>query len=184
MARKSITELEVQADTTIEDNVSGLVSPADVRNMVKDFLNAVRPAYGVIQQTGNRTQNFGLTPVKVQWNNASDSDINQTNSSAANGRISRTERGMSSLNFNIDMEATVGRFITFTLFKNGVATSWRVTGNGAGTGNPVAVSMTALDHADPAAYYEIFATAEVANTNTVVSNGGMILSVLPVNSYT
>jgi hypothetical protein len=90
---------------------------------------------------------------------------------------------MSSLNFDMALEAPVGRFITFTLFKNGVATPWRVTGNGAGTGNPVAVSMTALDYADPAAYYEIFATAEVANTNTRVSNGGVILSVLPVNIY-
>jgi len=64
-----------------------------------------------------------------------------------------------------------------------VATSWRITGVGAGTGNPVGVAMTAVDYADPAAYYEIFATAEAANTNTVISNGAFILSVDPVNSY-
>ena len=184
MARKSITELELQADATIEDNVSGLVSPADVRAMFKDFLNAIRPAYGVLQQTGNPTQNLGLTPVKMQWNNAQDSDINQTNSSAANGRISRLERGASTINVTLDVECTSGRFITATLYKNGAATPWRITGVGAGNGNPVGIAMTAIDYADPEAYYEVFLSAEVANTTTVISNGGMLLSVDPVNSYT
>ena len=181
--RKSITELELQADTTIEDNTTGAISPADVRAMFKDFLNAIRPAYGVLQLTGNPTQNLGLTPVKMQWNNASDSDINETNSSAANGSISRTERGTSTINVTLDVECTSGRFVTATLYKNGAATPWRITGVGAGTGNPVGMAFTAVDYADPAAYYEVFLSAEVANTATIVSNGAMILQVLPVNSY-
>ena len=181
--RKSISELLAQADSTIEDNTAGMVSPADVRNLIKDFLNAIAPAYGYIRQTGAPAINLGLTPVKLQWNNATDSDINQTNSSAATGRITRTERGTSTINFNMDFEAASGRFITFTLYKNGVATPWRITGNGAGTGNPVAVSMMAIDYANPAAYYEIFATAEVANTSTTISNGAFLLSIDPVNSY-
>ena len=183
MSRKSVQELLAQADATIEDNTAGMVSPADVRNLIKDFLNAIAPAYGYIRQTGAPAQNFGLTPVKVLWNNATDSDINQTISSAANGQITRLERGTSTINFTMDIECQSGRFITFTLYKNGVATSWRITGVGAGTGNPVGVAMTAVDYADPAAYYEIFATAELANTNTTISNGAFILSVDPVNSY-
>ena len=182
-ARKSVTELELQADTTIEDNTGGLISPADVRAMFKDFLNAFRPAYGVIRQTGNPTQNLGLTPVKMQWNNASDSDINQTNSSAANGRVTRLERGTSTINITLDVECQSGRFITATLYKDGVATPWRITTVGAGNGNPVGMALTTIDYADPAAYYEVFLSAEVANTTTVVSNGAMILGVDPVNSY-
>lgn len=181
--RKSISDLLAQADATIEDNTAGMVSPADVRNLIKDFLNAIAPAYGYIRQTGNPSINLGLTPVKLQWNNATDSNINETKSSAANGRITRLERGASTINFNMDFECQSGRFITFTLYKNGVATPWRVTGNGGGAGNPVAVALTAVDYADPAAYYEIFATAELANTSTVISNGAMILQVEPVNSY-
>lgn len=181
--RKSIVELEALAAATIEDNTTGSVSPADVRAMFMEFLNAIRPAYGYIRQTGNPAQNLGLTPVKMQWNNAADSDINETNSSAANGRISRLERGTSTINFTVDIECQSGRFVTATLYKNGTATPWRVTTVGAGNGNPVAMSLTAVDYADPAAYYEIFLAAEVANTNTVISNAGMILSIDPVNSY-
>ena len=184
MTRKSITELELQADTTIEDNTSKSISPADVRAMFKDFLNAIRPAHGVLRQTGNPTQGLGLTPTKMLWNNASDSDINETNSSAANGSISRIERGTSTINVTLDVECTSGRFITATLYKNGVATAWRITTVGAGNGNPVGMAFTAVDYADPAAYYEVFLSAEVANTATVVSNGAMLLSVDPVNTYT
>jgi len=183
-ARKSIVELEAQADATIEDNTTGAISPADVRAMFKDFLNAIRPAYGVIKQTGNPTQNLGLTPTKMLWNNASDSDINQTISSAANGSITRTERGTSTINVTLDVECASGRFITATLYKNGVATPWRITTVGAGNGNPVGMAMTAVDYADPEAYYEIFLSAEANNTATIVSNASMILSVDPVNSYT
>ena len=38
--RKSIVELEQQADATIEDNTIGSISPADVRTLIKEFLNA------------------------------------------------------------------------------------------------------------------------------------------------
>lgn len=182
--RKAITALEAQADATIEDNTSGSISPADVRAMFKDFLNAIRPAYGVLQQTGNPSQNLGLTPTKMLWNNAQDSDINETNSSAASGRISRLERGTSSLTMSVNVACQSGRFITATIYKNGVATPWRVTATGAGNGNPVGMSVTMIDYADPAAYYEVFLTAETNATTTVVSNGAMILRVDPVNSYT
>jgi hypothetical protein len=183
MTRKSFVELEAQADATIEDNTTGSISPADVRAMFKDFLNAIRPAYSILQQTGNPTQNLGLTPVKMLWNNRNDSDPNQTSSSAANGSISRLERGTSTISFSVDVECASGRFITATLYKNGVATTWRITGVGAGNGNPVGISMTAIDYADPAAYYELFLSAEQANTATIVSNGTFVLAVDPVNSY-
>ena len=183
MARKSIVELLAQADATIEDNTTGAISPADVRNLIKDFLTAIAPAYGYIQQTGNPTQNLGLTPAKMLWNNASDSDIDQATSSAANGSISRLERGTSTINVTLDVECASGRFITATLYKNGAATSWRITGVGAGNGNPVGMAMTAVDYADPAAYYEIFLSAEANNTATIVSNAAFVLQVLPVNSY-
>ena len=41
MARKSIVELIAQANADIPDNTTGLVSPADVRNLIIDFLNAI-----------------------------------------------------------------------------------------------------------------------------------------------
>lgn len=184
MPRKSIVELEAQAASTLPDNSVGAISPADVRLMFQDFLNAIRPAYGVLQKTAPQTVNLGLTPQLISYNTASNSDINQTTTSLPNGTVTRSERGTSTINFNMDIEVAANRFITATLFKNGVATPWRITMNGAGAGNPVGMAMTAVDYADPAATYEVRLSAEVDSTSTIISNGALILGVDPVNSYT
>ena len=151
--------------------------------MFEDFLHAIAPAYGICQKTAPQTVSLGLTPVGFAYDSASSSDINQLTASAATGRISRAERGTSTINFTLDIETSSNRFITATLFKNGVATAWRITVNGGGNGNPVGMALTAIDYADPQAEYEVRLTAEVAATSTIISNGAFILGVDPVNSF-
>ncbi len=184
MPRKSIVELTAQAVASFPDNVTGAITPALLRSFCEDFLNAIRPAYGICQKTAPQTVNLGTTPAAIAYNSASSSDINQLTASAPLGKISRAERGTSTINFTVDIECQTNRFITATLFKNGVATPWRMTVNGAGTGNPVGMSLTAIDYADPQAEYEVRMSAETAGTSTILSNGTLLLSVDPVNSYT
>lgn len=185
MARKSMDELRAQAAATLEDNVTGNITAADVRNMILDFINAVAPAYGILQiPTGTLNQTAGLTPVVMDFNTAQDSNPAQTTSSATANTITRAERGTSTINFTADFEAAVNRFVTFTLFKNGVATTWRVTANGGGAGNPVGVAMTAVDYSDPAPVFDIRITAEVAGVVVTTSNAALIVQVDPVNSFT
>ena len=184
MARKSINELIAQATADFPDNVTGLITPAKLRQFCIDFLNAIAPAYGYLTLAGPTSQTFGLTPALMVFSAAYDSDPSQTTSSVPASTVARSERGTATINFTADIEAANGRFITFTLFKDGVATTWRVTGNGGGVGNPVAVALTAIDYADPAAVYDIRATAEVAATNVTLSNAGFIISIDPVRSFT
>lgn len=184
MPRKSIVELTAQAAASFPDNVTGLITPAALRSMFEDFLNAIRPAYGICQKTAPQTVNLGLTPVAIAYTTATSSDINQLTASAATGAISRYERGTSTINFTMDVECQTNRFITATLYKDGVATTWRITVNGAGTGNPVGMALTAIDYADPAATYEVRMSAETAGTSTILSNGALVLAIDPVNSYT
>lgn len=184
MARKSITELEAQANATIEDNSTGSVSPADVRAMFKDFLNAIRPAYGVLQKTAPQTVTLGTAALPISYTSQNDSDVGETNSSPANGTITRSERGTSTINFTMDIECVANRFITATLYKDNAATPWRTTMNGAGAGNPVGMSLTAIDYADPAAVYDVRLSAEQDNVSTIISNGAFLLAIDPVNSYT
>lgn len=185
MARKSILELIAQATADFPDNVTGLITPAKLRTWAIDFLNAISPAYGVLRiATGTTNQTFGLTPALFVFTSASDSDPSQTTSAVPASTITRAERGTSEINFTCDIETNNGRFITFTLFKNGVATPWRVTGNGAGAGNPVAVALTAIDYADPPAVYSIRAAAEQAGTVVTLSDAALIVAVMPVRSFT
>ena len=152
--------------------------------MIEDFLHAIAPAYGVCQKTAPQTVSLGPTPTAIAYTTATSSDINQLTASAPLGSIGRLERGTSTINFTMDIECATNRFVTATLFKNGAATAWRITANGAGTGKPVGMAMTAVDYADPAAEYDVRLACDVAATSTVISNGALIVSVDPVNSYT
>ena len=105
------------------------------------------------------------------YTTATSSDINQLTASAPLGKISRAERGTSTINFTMDIECATNRFITVTLYKNGVATPWRITVNGAGTGKPIGCLLTAIDYADPAAEYDVRLTADTAGDSTVINNG-------------
>jgi hypothetical protein len=183
--RKSVLELIAQATADFPDNVNGLITPAKLRQFVIDFLNSFAPAFGYLTLTGPLTQTFGLTPALVVMQAAFNSDPSQTTAAVPASTVTKVERGNVTINFTMDFEAANGRFVTFTLFKNNAATPWRVTGNGGGNGNPIAVSLTAVDYAaDPAAVYDVRATAEVAGTSVILTNGGMILSVEPVRSFT
>jgi len=181
--RKSITELLAQAASSFPDNTTGAITPALLRTFVEDFLQAIAPAYGILQKTASQTVTLGLTPVAISYTTSTDSNANQTNSSAPNGKVTRLERGTSTINFTMDIECAANRFITATMYKSGVATPWRITVNGAGTGNPVGMSLTIVDYADPAAEYEIRLSAEQDGVSTIISNGAFIVAVDPVDDY-
>lgn len=182
--RPSIVELSAAVDTAFPDNLTGLITPAILRAFPHDFLNAIRPAYGLVTLPGSNVQTLGLTPQVVVFTNSLDSSAAETTSTPATGSVARANRGTSTINFSIDLEAANGRFVTFTLYKNGAPTSWRITGNGAGAGNPVAVALTAIDYADPAATYQVYATAEINGVSTTLVNGALLVPVDPVNSCT
>ena len=184
MARKSILELIAQSDVDFPDNSTGAVTPGILRQFLKDFLNAIAPAFGLLQiPSGSSVQILGITPIKMLFTTAYDSDPTQITSAVPASTVTRSERGTSTINFTADFECQNGRFITFTLYKNGVALPWKVTGNGGGAGNPISVSLTSIDYADPAAQYEIRAAAEVDGTNVTLFNAALVVQIEPVRSY-
>lgn len=183
--RPSFAELRALIASTFPDNTAGDIEPSELRTYLLGALAAVQPAYGqLLRQTLSANLTANITPpVKLTWQAAADSDPTQTTSVFAAGTIARSERGTSKIQFVTNLETNSNRFITFTLFKNGVATPWKITGNGAGAGNPVAVALTAIDYADPAATYDIRMSAETNGTVVTLSGSAMILECLPVNSY-
>jgi hypothetical protein len=184
MPRKSVLELIAQANTDFADNTTGLITPAKLRQWAIDFLNSISPAYGYLTKDSPSAQVLGLTPALITTTGAYDSDPSQTTSVAANSTITRAEKGTSTFQFSANIECQSGRFVTFTIYKNGTPTTWSITGNGGGAGNPVAVALTAVDYADPAAVYSIRGTAEVNNTSVTIDNLIFLLSVEPVRSFT
>jgi hypothetical protein len=184
MARKSILELIAQATADFADNVTGNITPAKLRTWAIDFLNSISPGYSVLSAAGPLTQTFGLTPALVVFNTVQNSLPSEIVAAVPASTIVRSEKGTTTINFTADIETNNGRFVTFTLYKNGVATPWRITGNGGGAGNPIAVALTAIDYADPPATYSIQATAETAGTSVTLSQMALVAAIEPVRSFT
>lgn len=184
MARKSFNELTAQAIADFPDNVTGLITPAKLRQFCLDFLAAVTPAYGVLSAAGPLNQTFGLTPSIVVFDTAQDSDPAQTTSAAAAGSITRAERGTSTINFSVDIALANNVGVTFAITKDGVVTPWKISATGRGASNPVSVALTAIDYADPAAVYTVTAVAENAGTTVALSELAFVVSIDPVRSYT
>lgn len=183
MARKSIDELIAQATADFPDNVTGLITPAKLRQWALDFLNAVMPVYSVLAATGPLNQTFGTAPVLVAFNAVQNSDPSQMVAAVPASTVVRSERGAVQFDLSIDFECQANRFVTFIVYKNGVATTWKQTGNGAGAGNPVSVSLSGVDYADPAATYSVEAICETNGTVVTMTNMAFVVSILPVRSY-
>lgn len=184
MARKSILELIAQATADFPDNTTGLITPALLRSMFIDFLNAISPTYSVLSAAGPLTQTFGLAPVLVAFNAVQNSVPAEMVAAVPASTVTRTDRGTVQFDLSVDMECQANRFVTFTVYKNGVPTTWRQTGNGGGAGNPVSVSLSGIDYADPAAVYSVEATCETNGTVVTLSNMAFVVSIIPVRSYT
>ena len=60
MARRTIQGLIDQANSTLADNLTGDISPGDIRTLINDLLDTVAPAYGGLSQT-TVTQNVTAT---------------------------------------------------------------------------------------------------------------------------
>src|SRR4051794_41169742 len=60
MARRTIQALIDQANSTLADNLTGDISPGDVRTLFTDLLDTVAPAYGGLSQTST-SQNVSTT---------------------------------------------------------------------------------------------------------------------------
>lgn len=185
MARKSINELIAQVAADFPDNVTGLITPAKLRQFFNDFLATMSPAYGYLSLVGPVSQTVGTAWVLLGvFDTAFDSDSSQTTASATTDTISRAERGTSNFEFNIDFACANNVSVDFALYKDGAPTPWRITGVGRGNGNPVSVAMSAIDYADPAASYQIWVKAESAGTAIEFTDGAFLLSVEPVKSFT
>jgi hypothetical protein len=184
MARKSIEQLIADANANFADNTVGLITPAKLRAWCVDFLTTMSPAYGYLQLVGPASQTFNLAPSLMVFSAATDSDATQTTSVVPASTVTRAEAGVATIVFTTNVACALNRFITFKLFKNGVATPWSVTATGGGAANPVAVSMTAVDPSTtPGAAYSIQAVAEINGVACTLTNGFFVVQLEQVRSF-
>jgi len=183
MPRKSFVELANELVVDFPDNVTGAITPAILRTYFNNFLDAIRPAYGIISRETPAVQVLGVADVPLIFEVGSVSTVPDYTVTPASGTVTRLAAGTTRLTFTTTIDTAVGRIITVTLYKNGVATPWRISATGGGAGKPVDIALNALQYDAGAAVYQWQVRADAASTNTTFSNVDCIAETVPVNAY-
>jgi hypothetical protein len=190
--RYSIVELLAQADATLPDNTTQLIDPADVRDMIKNFLTTMAPAYGGINIPATPGVVVALnttTPVVIAPFASVVAASGEMTANAAAGQVTQQiaavgNTGASArVTFTADVVGANNADVTFTLYKNGVATPFRDSVTCGGAGNFGALTFGALVYTGGVdAVFEIRATTTNAG-NYTISNALLLVENVPVNSF-
>jgi hypothetical protein len=145
MARKTVLALLAEADTVLPDNTAHEISAADVRTLIKDFIESWSPGYGIASNDDLTLVALGITPQVVVY----DVVLAQTTDYVvvpAAGTIQRLANGLPTtvnrVSFNCDLAAPTGNEVVFSLFRDGVDIPGGTTVSGQGAGNLAQASFS------------------------------------------
>jgi hypothetical protein len=186
MTRKTVLALLAQADTTLEDNIVGGITPADIRTMIKDVIESFSPGYGACINPSVTMATLGPTPVTIPYaTKLAETKEFQVNLSA--GQITRLALGLPTtvnrISFYVDVNAASGAEIEFTLCRNGTPITGgitTITAQGAGNFAQAVINTgtTTVDGQDYAYEVRIAKTSGSAD-NVQLINARFIIEVIP-----
>ena len=186
MTIKSIVQLLAQADTDIPDNTTGLVDPADVRVLIKDFLDTISPAYGSMSRTGGTIAVTGTPQVITPYTtNLAATDGFYVNS-LANGTVTRQMQGVAGVtDFIICQGALDGpnnSQCRVTLYKDGVSTGFFMDVVTRGAGKPVGFNFACLQYSTTAPVFDLRISGDAAAIT--ITDLNITAQAQPVRSFT
>lgn len=188
MTIKSIAELLAQADTTLADNTTQLISAADVRTMIKDFLDTIAPAYGAIT-LASLAKVLSTTPSPITpFSTSVAATAGYYANSIANGRVTRwiaTAGIAGATDFFIVTGGVSGpnnNNVLLEVYKNGVATGYKTSVTCSGGGDSQGFNIAGLTYSAGAdAEFEVRASGPAGNYTFV--NTTIIVQAQPVRSF-
>lgn len=185
MARKTMTALLAQADATIEDNTSGLISAADVRALFKDVIDTLTPGFGAVGRATQTLVALGIPQQVVTYDTLLAVTADFTPVLAA-GTVQRNALGLPTVNNRVTFFAQVdtnsGNEVSFTLFRDGVSVPGGCTVSGQGAGNPVEGSFSIINSTPIAGnpVYKVMASKITGPaSNVILTEVRLILEVVP-----
>jgi hypothetical protein len=185
MPRKSITALLAQADATLPNNTTQLITAAAVRQMVRDITDTYSPGFAAVSIAALLLPALGVTPQVITYNTQIVLTPDYTVNMAA-GTITRLAAGLNPtfnrVSFYAGVSAPNGNEVVFQLYRDGAPVAGGVTISAQGAGNVVAASFslpTAV--ADGANHvYDIRATKVSGGAdNVTLDNVRFILEYIP-----
>lgn len=184
MTRRTIVELIAQANATLPDNVIGDISPADVRNMILDFLDTIRPSYAVIQIGSTGVSKAVTTAFSTfSWATEYIAQAPDWTTSLASGTLQRSGGPATTrLTFNADVVAPNNSIPTFALFINGVETPWAISNTSTSSTDKQSYSLSAITYNTEAVIQYQIQVKSTAAGNIVISNASLVAENVPVNT--
>jgi len=187
MTRRSIVELLAQADATIEDNVTGAITPSDVRAMIKDFLDTMSPSYGAIGKNVAQSIALSATPAVIttfQTNAAP--VVSEFVSNLAAGTIARSLLGVAGATTRFTISGTVtgpqNNDVTVTVYKNGAPTPFACSVSIPTNGDTVSFNISGLDTVSADCTYDLRAVA-TSNAGYTFNNVIFICENVPRRTF-
>lgn len=188
MARRTIQGLIDQANSTLADNLTGDISPGDVRTVITDFLDTVAPAFGGLSQT-SATQNVSATAAPLVMAAVLAHTSTEWVCTPASATMMRTvpptAGGMTNqfwITGNVSGANNVD--LTVMLYRNAASTGWENMVTLRGPGIEVPFVFNALDAIVASdASYQLMVKASAAGS-CVFGDVQFIGSNIPVRSLT
>ena len=191
MTIKSMLQLLEQADASLPDNSTQEITPADVRVMIKDFIDSVTPAYGTMQ-LANLSKTLNATPSKIApFSSSFGATPNYFSTNLTDATVTRlvANGGVAGASDNVVISGSVSGAnnanVLVRLFKNGAPTSYVTSVTCSGAGDDQGFSLVALaytDAGDGDAIYDLRASSSAAGT-FVFKDISVIIQAIPVRSY-
>jgi len=186
MARKTMFALQAQADATLPDNTTHDISAADVRTLIKDFIDTMTPGFGALGADIATLVALGVTPVMVVLPNLMAITADFTTFGPTSGQIRRNALGLPSTNtrvtFYAGISCDVGNEVVFSLYRDGVSVPGGCTISGQGNTNITEGSFEVIN-AQPLAgdpVYEVRASKISGGIDDVeLTDVRLILEVVP-----
>jgi hypothetical protein len=185
MARRTIAALLAEATANIPDNSSGLISPADVRDLFKNLADTFSPGYAAVARASLVLPALGLPPQIVTYDTqlvlTPDYTVN-----LAGGSITRLAGTLNPtfnrVTFACGVAAPNGNEVVFQLYRDGVAIPGGCEISAQGAANIVLATFSlpsattdGLDHA-----YDVRATKVSGGAdNVTLTNVRFILEYIP-----
>lgn len=185
MTIRSILELLAEADANLPDNTTQLIAPSDIRNLIKDFLDTIAPAYGAIACTSS-VETLSATPVAIAPFTAVRSvTAGFYTANLTNGSVTHSRQGAPGCTDFIlvtgDVEGPNGDLVTVELFKNGAPTGFRSTVALGGAGRPVSFNLSALLYSDNDPVFDVRVSGDAGDKT--FTNVGLLCQNQPVRSF-
>lgn len=188
MTIRSISELLVLADASFPDNNLELITPALLRNYVKDVVDTLATAYGVLQMTTPVVLALTTTPQVVKpFQSVLALTVGMFTADLLNGTLSRLLAGVpkTATIFQVDgdISASGGLDVELRLFKNGVATAFFQRVSASSLTNNEPFTFAAYDVADADAVYDVRAKLLSGSGNVTFNQISVAAYSTPVRSF-